>query len=132
MGRRAKHRVAKKSGILGHKQVGDKLQGIHTPHTPGPPPRVAAVSWATDQPSLTCMSSPLGPRSPSATPSPGSLGVNRWPDPSYISGKLPTNAWSTASGEKLSSEGFTLASSTHPMPLLTEQGEKNKSTHTHK
>lgn len=57
-----------------------------------------------------------------------------WPDPSYIWGKLPTNARSTTSEEKLNSEGFTPVSSTHLVPLLTEQGEKNKLTpppHTH-
>lgn len=60
MGRGAQHGVSKKSGILGHKQVGDKLQGIQAPHTPEPLPRVPAARRATDQPFLICLPSPLG------------------------------------------------------------------------
>lgn len=40
MGRGAKHRVAKKLGILGCKQVGGKLQSIQASHMPRTPPRV--------------------------------------------------------------------------------------------
>ena len=60
MGRGAQHGVSKKSGILGHKQVGDKPQGIQAPHTSEPLPRIPAARQATNQPFLICLPSPQG------------------------------------------------------------------------
>lgn len=118
-------RVAKKSGILGCKQVGDKLWNVQAPCTPGP--SKGSCCQGSSWPAFPNLHVP-GSRPPFATPGPGSQGVNRCPDPRYILGKLPTNARSTTSEEKLSSEGFTLASYAHLTPLLTLLHEKNKST----
>lgn len=119
MGRGTKHRVPKMSGR-------EANPGAFRLHAALAPPRVPAASWALDQSSLTCMSLrvTVSFHHPQSW-KPESEQVARTCD---TSGKLPTNARSTASEEKLSSGGFTLASYAHRTPLLPKRGEKNKST----
>lgn len=56
--RDASSKIAKKSGLLGHKRAGGKLQSIQAPHAPELPGQGVLAARATDQPSLTWMSSP--------------------------------------------------------------------------
>lgn len=55
MGRGAKQRIAKKSGILGCEQANSGALMLHTPLSPL---RAPAARWAADLPSRTCMASP--------------------------------------------------------------------------